>query len=185
MKSIHRAARCAVVLSVIGLSAACSMSPKAAAPSSSGEAAPPPGIPGAALRADEEGAGEPTTLADAEAQLEKARLELARLALSEPVPARAPGGSAPPSVTMTPAPSPLAPRDEARRAEKSASADAAPAAPAKEASTCETACKAFSSLARASDAVCRLDTDGGKRCERARQIREDASQRVAGCGCAR
>jgi hypothetical protein len=66
-----------------------------------------------------------------------------------------------------------------------AEARAADAPPAKEASSCETACKAFSSLSRASDAICRLDTDGGKRCERARQIREDASRRVASCSCAK
>jgi hypothetical protein len=50
--------------------------------------------------------------------------------------------------------------------------------------TCETACKAFSSLERASDAVCRLDTEGGgKRCERAKQIREDAARRISSCSC--
>jgi hypothetical protein len=28
-----------------------------------------------------------------------------------------------------------------------------------------------------------LDSEGGSRCERARRIRDDASQRVAACGC--
>jgi hypothetical protein len=50
---------------------------------------------------------------------------------------------------------------------------------------CETACKAFSSLTRASDAVCRLDSDGGERCRRARQIHTEASRRVASCGCSK
>jgi len=188
MKSIHRSAGCAVVFSVFSLLAGCGMSPKAEAPSSNSEAAPAAGVPGTALAADEDGAGEPTTLADAEARLEKARLNLERLALNQPTrpPAAAGASPAPPSVTMAPAPSPVAPRDEARRAEKStsASADAAATAPAQEPSVCETACKAFSSLTRASDAVCRLDTEG-KRCVRARQIRDDASQRVSSCGCAR
>lgn len=190
MKTIHRAVGCAVVLVVVGLLAGCGMAPKAEAPSSTSEteAAPAAGLPGMAQAPEAEGAGEPATLAEAEALLEKARSDLNRLALNEPV-APAAGAPAPPpaSVQRAPSPSPAPPRDEARRAEKSgsASADAAPAAPAKEANSCETACKAFSSLLRASDAVCRLDTDGGKRCERARQIREDASQRVASCGCAR
>lgn len=188
MKTIHRAVGCAAVLAVVGLLSACGMSPKAEAPTS--EAAPVAGTPGTALAAEEDGVGEPTTLADAEALLERARADLDRLALNEPMaPPAAAGAAAPPpaSVQMAPAPSPSRPRDEARRAEKSssASADAAPPAPAKEASSCETACKAFSSLTRASDAVCRLDTEGGKRCDRARQIREDASQRVASCGCAK
>lgn len=187
MKTIHRAVGCAVVLAVAGLVSACAVAPKAEAPATEAAPAPQvPGAPGTALAAEEDGAGEPTTLADAEALLEKARNDLNRLALNEPVAPAAAGAAAPPSVQMAPAPSP-APRDEARRAEKSssASADAAPPAPAKEASSCETACKAFSSLTRASDAVCRLDTEGGKRCDRARQIRQDASQRVASCGCAK
>jgi hypothetical protein len=128
-------------------------------------------------------------LADAEALLEKARADLNRLALNDSVAApAAAGAAAPPPASVQVAPAPA--RDEARRSDKSASssADGAPApttAPAKEVTTCEMACKAFSSLTRASDAVCRLDTDGGKRCERARQIREDASHRVASCGCSK
>lgn len=187
MKTIHRAVGCAVVLAAFGLLSACGMSPKAEAPTS--EVTPVPGTPGVNQAAEEEGAGEPATLADAEALLERARADLNRLALNDQLAPPAAGAAAPPpaSVQMAPAPSPSRPRDEARRAEKSssASADAAPAAPAKEASSCETACKAFSSLTRASDAVCRLDTEGGKRCDRARQIREEASQRVASCGCAK
>ena len=40
-------------------------------------------------------------------------------------------------------------------------------------------------LERASDAVCRLDADGGQRCERARRIRDEARLRVASCGCSK
>jgi hypothetical protein len=144
------------------------------------EAAPAPTAPTSTQAPAEEAEAEPTTLADAEALLERARADLERVALNEPgAPA---AGAVAPSAAPTPAPS----RDEASREDKAASAEqAAPPPPAKEANACETACKAFSSLARASDAVCRLDSDGGKRCERARQIREDASHRVASCGCAR
>jgi len=186
MKTI-RSAGFTAMLVVLGLSAGCGMSPKAEAPSKSSGPAPALASPSSTQAEQEEDAAEPATLADAEALLEKARADLDRLALNEPgIPGTAAGAAspaAPPPATAT-AP---APRDQAKRAEK-ASADEAPAQapePAKEASTCETACKAFSSLTRASDAVCRLDTDGGKRCERARQIRASASQRVASCGCSK
>ncbi len=165
---------------VLGLLAGCGR--ELSAPKS----APAQGIPATAAPQEETDA-EPATLADAEALLEKARVRLDRLALNESpsAPAAAAGASVPSASRAESTPS--APRDEGRRADKSSSADSAapPPAPAKEANSCETACKAFSSLARASDAVCRLDTDGGKRCERARQIREDASHRVASCGCAK
>jgi hypothetical protein len=189
MKTMLRTLGSAVVLAVFGLVAGCAMSPKAEAPAT--EAAPAQGAPGVAPAEPE---GEPQTLADAEARLERARADLNLLALNERLAAPTGAAAAPPpaSVTMAPAPSPAPAREEARRADKSSasSADSAPApvaapAPAKDANTCQTACKAFSSLARASDAVCRLDTEGGKRCERARQIREDASQRVASCGCSK
>lgn len=136
------------------------------------------GIPGTA-------AEDPQTLADAEALLERSRANLNRLALnSAPPPASLSAGAAAPAQQAAPSPPPApkaaAPRDEARSADKAE----AEAPRAKEVSACETACKAFSSLSRASAAICRLDTDGGKRCERARQIQQDASQRVASCGCA-
>jgi hypothetical protein len=190
MKTIRHAgfAVMLVALGALTLGAGCGMSPKAEAPSSGSEAAPALAAPTSNQAPQEEAEAEPATLADAEALLEKARADLDRLALNDRgAPGEAAGAAAP-----SPAPSPqpataTAPRD-LKRAEKSASADAAsapaaPPAPAKEPNACETACKAFSSLTRASDAVCRLDTDGGKRCERARQIRADASQRVASCGC--
>lgn len=190
MKTIRRAVGCTVVAALLSLALlpACGMSPKAEAPSSAPEAAPAQGAPASSLTAKDEAAAEPATLADAEALLEKARADLDRLALNEPGAARGATGGAPAPASAPPAPSPS--RAEAKPAEKAASADAAAAPPSKEVqnkevSTCETACKAFSSLTRASDAVCRLDTDGGKRCERARQIREDASHRVASCGCAK
>ena len=164
------------------------MSPKAEAPSSGSEAAPAMGIPAINQAPQEETEAEPATLADAEALLERARADLDQLALNDRTPATEAAGAPAPSPATAPQRAAPAPRDADKRAEKSASADAAsappaPPAPAKEPNACETACKAFSSLTRASDAVCRLDTDGGKRCERARQIRADASQRVASCGC--
>ena len=189
MKTIRRAIGCTVVAALLslGLLPGCGMSPKAEAPRAAPEAVPAPGVPATSLTAKDDAAAEPATLADAEALLEKARAELDHLALNELGAARGATGGAPAPATAAPAP---APRAEAKPAEKAASADGEAAAPSKEpprkeVSTCDTACKAFSSLTRASDAVCRLDTDGGKRCERARQIREDASHRVASCGCAK
>jgi hypothetical protein len=189
MKTIRRAVGSTVVVALLGLALlpGCSRSPKAEAPSSAPEAAPAAGLPNTSGLAAKEAEAEPTTLADAEALLEKARADLDRLALNEPGVARGAtgGGPSPASAPPSPSPSPSPPRAEAKRADKATSADEAAAPPAKEVNPCETACKAFSSLIRASDAVCRLDTDGGKRCERARQIREDASHRVASCGCAK
>jgi hypothetical protein len=184
MKSIRLTLGLAAGQLALGLFVACGgLTPKAEQPNSG--TAPP----AATSPADER---EPATLAEAEQLLERARADLDRLALNEPgqpAPvAAAPqaAGAAPPSTMPTPAP-----REEAERADKSAESSSsmsqgrAEEAPAKkEASACETACKAFSSLSRASEAVCRLDADGGQRCERAKKIREDASRRVASCGCA-
>ncbi len=159
---------------LLPLAIACGRAPAAPAPEFS---SPAPATPAEAEEptslAAEEAASEPTTLAEAEALLEKARADLDRLALNEPgAPSPTSAGAAPPAA---------APRQE-RAAEDSA--DAAPTAQKKAANACETACKAFSSLERASEAVCRLDTDpSAKRCERAKQIREDAARRVLGCNC--
>ena len=53
----------------------------------------------------------------------------------------------------------------------------------KPASRCELACKAFSSLGRAADAVCRLAGEQDARCARARSSVDDNRRRVASCGC--
>jgi hypothetical protein len=190
MKPILRTLGNTALLLVFGLAAGCSRSPEAAAPSPANEAeAPAPVAPappaaatpgpsrGDALTAEQD--AEPTTLADAEAMLEKARAELDKLALND-VRSQPPGAPAPAAAAPSPTPKP-----ETRRAEKSSASQKAEAAAAKPANPCETACKAFSSLTRASDAVCRLDGGDGKRCERARRIHEDAAQRVASCGCAK
>lgn len=160
-----------VLIASLGLSTGCATSPKpeTAAPGTPGsiQGAPSP-------QAASQGEPEPQTLSEAEAQLEQARAELDQLALNEP------GLAAAADAATAPAPSPVAP---ARKERADEAAQQAPAAKAGDA--CDAACRAFSSLTRASDAVCRLDANGGKRCERARQIRDGASQRVARCGCAR
>ena len=49
---------------------------------------------------------------------------------------------------------------------------------------CATTCRAFASLKRAADAVCRLAGPGEQpRCARARSMVAEGERRVAGCGC--
>jgi len=183
MQSSQRASSYFVVVALVGLLTGCAVSPKAESAPPADRAMPPiSAAPSAApvsrpLELTPEDEPEPKTLAEAEALLDKARADLDRLALNDlarsgAAPAAAPGGA--------PSPAPRA-RAEARRDDKGADN----AQEAKAADACETACKAFSSLTRASDAVCRLDADGGRRCERARQIREEASHKVKSCGCSR
>jgi hypothetical protein len=177
MKSMRWALGLAGWAVLAGLATGCAKSSEApaAAPAQEGTGAP------GTLSSEPE----PQTLADAEALLERSRADIDRLALNGPAPppSVAAGAVAPSSAVPAPAPASAAPapRDEVRSADK-AEAEA-PRAQAKEVNACETACKAFSSLTRASDAVCRLDAEGGQRCARARQIQQDASRRVASCSC--
>lgn len=48
---------------------------------------------------------------------------------------------------------------------------------------CESACKAFASLKRAADGICRLAGDTDTRCSRAREIVKQNEPRVAACKC--
>jgi hypothetical protein len=177
MKSMRRGSGCKVGLFLLGslwLPGCGGVTRKNEAPAAAPESMAV-GAPGAVSE-------EPRTLAEAEALFERSRADLDRLALNAPpAPASASAGAAAPALEPAPAPAPQsAPRDEARAEKKAAEAEAPRA---KEVNTCETACKAFSSLSRASDAICRLDSDGGKRCERARQIQQDAGRRIASCSC--
>lgn len=156
-----------VLMMSIGLAASCASPPK---PESAAPGATVPSTPSPTSL--DQGEPEPQTLAEAEASLERAKADLERLALKESVVADA---DAPAT-----APAPAAPT----RSERAEKAEEAPSPTAKHPDACDTACRAFASLTRASEAVCRLDTEGGKRCERARQIRVSAAQRVASCGCA-
>lgn len=49
--------------------------------------------------------------------------------------------------------------------------------------TCATTCRAFASLLRARDAICRIDGEYGDRCTHANQIVERHTERTASCGC--
>jgi hypothetical protein len=136
--------------------------------------------PGGAYDAELE--PQPRTLAEAEAWLERAQRELQQVAQFESAPGAPAGGlgpaaaepAAPPAAAPAPAPD-RASRDEA-------AAEQAPASKAED--PCQSACRAYASLSRASVAVCRLDDPAGARCQRAQRIKAEAGQRVASCGCA-
>ena len=48
---------------------------------------------------------------------------------------------------------------------------------------CPQACKAFASLERAGDAICRLAGDTNQRCTKAREVVKQNKARVSACGC--
>src|SRR4051794_6243791 len=117
MKTIHSGVGFAALLLALGLLAACSRD--LSAPKSGGEPEPAPGVPATTAAPQEAAEAEPATLADAEALLEKARLDLDRLALNDAVPAPAPAGAATPSAPRAQSlPSPTPQLEESRRADK-------------------------------------------------------------------
>ncbi len=109
-----------------------------------------------------------TSLADAERALDQAKADLDRLALAEPTPALGRSGAAE--------------KKDAKRGAPSAAGAAAPAGVGPS-GQCENACKAFASLTRAANAVCRLDGDGGSHCAKAKKVVTDSAGRVAACTC--
>lgn len=150
---------------------------------------------------------EPETLEQAETELEQARQQLAQLgggALAAPSPAT-PAAQAPAASGVI---EPSSAKEEAKRkrsVETEASPPPAPAARAtrpadkaddyaqaegekdgaRDESPCVNTCKAYASLLRAKNAVCRLDVPNGARCARAEGIVRDATPQVQSCQCAR
>jgi len=131
-----------------------------------------PGLDGSNSKAAEDEA-EFSNVEAAERALNQAKADLDRLALAEP--AKTVGRSS------------TAKRDSEKKdtkpAERAPSATGA-AAPMRSNAVCEDACRAFSSLTRAANAVCRLDGSSGAHCTRAKHVLADAQQRVASCSCA-
>lgn len=195
MNSIRRNLLASIAVVALGLPASCAPAPRAEAPAAG--RAPEPAAPGrndsapAPARAIE--APEPATLADAEALLERAREDLSQVLALNERDERAASSAHAGAPTPAPRSAPAAdaaeptPREEAKRATqapvRAAEPEAATEPGAQGKGTCEIACRAFASLNRASDAVCRLDASDGRRCERARQIQRDAARRVSDCGC--
>lgn len=135
----------------------------AAAPEAKAQAAPPSST--AAFAEDENGARTEesfTSVAEAEAALEKARAEL------NPSPP-------PPADTGAPA------KTEAKKAPAPSAAPAGGLAAG--ADRCGNACKAFASLKRAAGAVCRLAGESNARCKRAQGIVQENEARIAVCKC--
>lgn len=118
---------------------------------------------------DSAGKDELTTLEAAENALNQAKADLDRLALAEPTPelGRSSNG---------------ADKKAARRGAASGAGAGAPASSAPN-GQCENACRAFASLTRAANAVCRIDGDSGTHCSHAKHVVSDSERRVANCTC--
>jgi len=112
-----------------------------------------------------------STLEAAERALNQAKADLDRLALAEPAPVVGHNGTG----------DRAAEKKESKPARAPSTAGAA--APSKSNALCEDACRAFSSLSRAANAVCRLDGSTGTHCSHAKHVLSDAVQRVASCSC--
>ena len=121
------------------------------------------------------------SLDEAVAEFERAKAELdGALALNANAPKGGSGAGA------APAPAPARARPRASTGDRAEAAEAPKDKPAKKAeaeTSCQTACRAFASLERAADSVCRLAGNGDARCARAKEIVTAAVPRVASCGC--
>ena len=76
-------------------------------------------------------------------------------------------------------------REEAEKPARAPGGEGADAKPKSSAAQqlCTTTCKAFASLLRARDAICRIDGSDGERCANANKIVERHSERTTACGC--
>jgi hypothetical protein len=124
---------CLVVLAAFG----CGPAREAAAPAAKTEAEP-----------------EPTTLEEAQAQLDRARTELG-------------GAPAAPASPMAPAPAEAS-------SERASGYSADP---------CASSCRAIASMRRAVSAICRMAGDSDARCTDAKATLSQSEQRVASCHC--
>jgi hypothetical protein len=125
-----------------------------------GCAANPAVAPAPAAPAVKEESREPTTIEEAQAQLERARAQL-------------PG---PPSFGSTTA-------TTGASAESAPAGGATPTTESPPPSRCGNACGAMSSMRRAVDAICRMAGETDARCTDARRTLKDSETKVAGCGC--
>lgn len=168
--------------------AGCAGEEKRPAPELPTSTLPTEGAPAAAPAAPPPASAE--SLEAAEAELASALRELdGALASAEP----ATEAKSEPSEAARSPPAKASRGAGVGRAEKGADATAAeaPRAAAAQAQNrddraerCVTACKAFGSLQRAKDAVCRLDAQPpAARCARAESIVREAQARVASCSC--
>jgi hypothetical protein len=149
---------------------------RAEAPGAIPAEAPPPEPPPAGAEKDGTLADAPAFTSVEEAQAALARAEQELLALQGGPPAATAGAPEP----QAPPPQASAPADRAAEAEEKPAAKADQAA----APSCPGLCRAFASLSRAADAVCRLAGETDERCTHARSSVRTNFQRVASCRCA-
>ncbi len=152
-----------------------STSTPSAAPEAAPAAEPPPppapapqGLDEASRRKEISAEEEFTDLASAERALNQAKSDLDRLALAQPAP----------TVGRSAAADSASEKKDSKAAQSPAAGAAASPAP-----LCENACRAFSSLSRAANAVCRLDGNNGSHCTHAKRVVADSQHRVASCSC--
>lgn len=96
----------------------------------------------------------------------------------EASPPPAPPAAEPPKPTTAEGP----PRDD-RTPKAAGKKDAAAEAQTDEASPCRQACRAYASLRRAVDAVCRMAGDPSDKCSTARDRQKEIEGRITTCGC--
>jgi hypothetical protein len=117
-----------------------------------------------------------SSIEEAQAAFARAEQDLLALHGGAPSAAGAAAATAPPAT---------APADSERAAEPEA--EAAPAPERKDdksaAGSCSGLCRAFGSLSRAADAICRLAGEADERCARARGSVRDNFKRVSVCRC--
>ena len=113
---------------------------------------------------------EPTTVEEAQAQLERARREL-----------EGPLEKTAPTSTSAVTPSASAPPPPA--ADTSAAGGAPFRTPTASEDSCATPCRAMASMRRAVAAICRLAGDADARCTDAKSVLERNEARVAQCSC--
>jgi hypothetical protein len=114
---------------------------------------------------------EPTTVEEAQAQIDRAKQQLAGnagSAGSAGMPSAGTGATTPSTMSQPPA-------DASRHQETSADKP--------EPSPCESPCRAIASMRRAVTAICRIAGDTDARCEGATQTLVDSESRVKTCGC--
>ena len=175
-RSVEPSAPSASATSASSAAPATAEEAKPESPAAAPEPAPPPpagpqGLDQPKSKKAQHDTADFTNLEDAERALNQAKADLDRLALAEPAP----------SIGRNATEDRAAEKDSksARRAPSAAGA----AAPTKSNAVCDDACRAFSSLTRAANAVCRLDGSSGSHCTRAKHVLSDAQQRVASCSC--
>jgi hypothetical protein len=115
-----------------------------------------------------------STIEEAQAAFARAEQDLLTLQGGAPAGAGAPAATAPPAT---------APAEAEGETAAQPKAEAAPKDDKSAGRSCSGLCRAFGSLSRAADAICRLAGEADERCTRARGSVRDNFQRVSVCRC--